>query len=134
MENGHCFAMLKRYIISFNKIYFMRLPYSFMPQPLSSPPKVAPTVANYRPVSTQENIAPDWIGLDFFPSCIIRTAEPKNPGCGSQVQTGTENWYRKPMRGFQFCSEQVRSMLIFLSGNRVYCKRRIQNVNYYFLR
>ncbi len=57
------------------------------------------------------------IGLDFFPSCIIRSAVPKNVentstlyhrGCGSQVQTGTENWYRTPMRGFNF----VRSALI----------------------
>ncbi len=25
-----------------------------------------------------------------------------HPGCGSQVQTETKNWYRKPMRGFNF--------------------------------
>ncbi len=40
------------------------------------------------------------IGSDPFPSCIIYTAEPKkveitstlyHPGCGSQVQTRTEN-------------------------------------------
>ncbi len=50
------------------------------------------------------------IGLDFCPSCIIHTAGPKkvgntstlcHQGCRSQVQTGTENWYRKPMRGFK---------------------------------
>ncbi len=67
------------------------------------------------------------IGLDFFPSCIIGTAEPNkvenpstlyHPGCGSQVQTGTENWYRKPMRGFNFVPIWSDPMLIFLSGNR----------------
>ena len=51
-----------------------------------------------RPVSTQEN--KHRIGQDFFASCIIHTAGPKkventstlyHPGCGSQVQTGTEN-------------------------------------------
>ena len=51
------------------------------------------------------------IGPDFFPSCIIHTTAPKrventstlyHPGWGSQVQTGIENWYRKPMREFSF--------------------------------
>ena len=67
--------------------------------------------------STQEN--KHRTGLDFFLSCIIRTAGPKkaesanstlyDPGCGSQVQTGTENWHRKPMHVFNFVSDQVRS-------------------------
>ncbi len=37
------------------------------------------------------------------------------PGCGSQIQTGTENWYRKPMRGFNFVPIQSHPMLVFLS-------------------
>ncbi len=66
---------------------------------------------NIRPVSTQDRIGSDRIGLDFLPSCIIHTTGPKkvenastlyHPGCRSQVQTATENWYRKPMRGFNF--------------------------------
>ena len=78
-----------------------------------------------RPVSTQKN--KHQIGLDFFPSCIIHTAGQKilentstlyHPGCGSHVQTGTENWYRKPMRGFNFVPIRSDPMLIFLSGNR----------------
>ena len=60
------------------------------------------------------------IGLDFFPSCIIRTAGPKkventstlyHPGCGLQVQSGTENWYRTPIRRFNFLP--VRSHAYF---------------------
>ena len=39
-------------------------------------------------------------------------------GCGSQVQTGTENWYQKPMCGFNFVLIRRNPMLIFLStGN-----------------
>ena len=63
-----------------------------------------------RPVSTQEN--KHRIGLDFFPSCIIHTAGPKNventstlyhPGLRITGSNWTENWYRKPnMRGFNF--------------------------------
>ena len=34
--------------------------------------------------------------------------------CGSQVQTATENWYRKSMRGFNFVPIRSDSMLIFL--------------------
>ena len=77
------------------------------------------------PVSTQEN--KNRIGLDFFPSSLIHTARPKkventstlyHPGCGSQVQTGTENWYRKLMRGINFVPIRSDPMLIFLSGNR----------------
>jgi hypothetical protein len=37
------------------------------------------------------------------------------PGCGSQVQTGTENWYQKPMCGFNLVSIWSDPMLIFLS-------------------
>ena len=67
------------------------------------------------------------IGSDrtaLFSSCIIRSAEPKKLKilqlfiCGSQVQTGTENWYRKPMLGFNFVPIRSDPMLIFLSGNR----------------
>ncbi len=74
-----------------------------------------------RPVSTQEN--KHRIGLDFFPSCIIRTAGPKkveststlyHPGCGSQVQAGTEYSHRKPMHArVQFCPDPVRSHAYF---------------------
>ncbi len=62
------------------------------------------------------------IGSDFFPSCIIRTGGPKKLKilhlfiCGSQFQNGTENWYRKPMRGFNFfpmCSDVFRSRAYF---------------------
>ncbi len=48
-----------------------------------------------RPVSTQEN--KHRIGLDFFPSFstgpnkVENTSTFHNPGCESQVQTGTEN-------------------------------------------
>ncbi len=65
-----------------------------------SPSRLANQIVDWstdlRPVSTQEN--KHRIGLDFFPSCIIRTAGPKKVekyylGCGSQVQVGTENWY-----------------------------------------
>ncbi len=72
-----------------------------------------------RPDSTQEN--KHRIGLDFFPSSIIHTAGQKkventstlyHPGCGSQV------WYRKPMRGFNFVPIRSDPMPIFLSGNR----------------
>ena len=52
--------------------------------------KDAVVKAGLRPVFTQEN--KHRIGLDFFPSCIIHTARP----------TETENWYRKPMRRFNF--------------------------------
>ncbi len=50
----------------------------------------------FRPVSIQEN----KYRIGLFPSCIIHTTRPKkventltlyHPGCGSQVQTGTEN-------------------------------------------
>ena len=67
------------------------------------------------------------IGPDFSPSCVIHTAGQKkvkntstvcHPGCGSQIQTGTENWCRKPMRGFNFVPILSNPMLIFLSGNR----------------
>ena len=34
------------------------------------------------------------------------------------VQTGTEKWYRKPMRGFNFAPIQPDLMLIFLNGDR----------------
>ncbi len=69
------------------------------------------------------------IGLDrtgLFSSCIIRSTGPKKLKilqlfiCGSQVQTGTENWYRKPMRGFNFVPIRTDPMLIFLSGNQPY--------------
>ena len=64
--------------------------------------------------------ASDRIRLDFFPSCIMRTAGPKiventstlyHPGCGSQVQARTENWCRKPMHGFNFVP--IRSHVFF---------------------
>ena len=79
--------------------------------------------APIRPVSTQENKH----RTKLSPFCTIHTAGPKkventstlyHPGCGSQVQTGTENWYRKPMRGFNFVLIRSDPMLIFLSGNR----------------
>jgi hypothetical protein len=35
------------------------------------------------------------------------------------VQTGTENWYRMPMRGFNFVPIQPDPMLIFLIGHRL---------------
>ena len=62
-----------------------------------------------RLVSTQEN--KHRIGLDFFPSFLSTPPDPNkventstldHPGCGSVVQTGTENCYRKPLRGFNF--------------------------------
>ena len=78
-----------------------------------------------RPLSTQEN--KHRIGL--YSSCIILSAPPDRKklkilelfylsGCGAQVQTGTENWYRKPMSGFNFVPIRSDPMLIFLSGNR----------------
>ncbi len=69
------------------------------------------------------DIRSDRTGLS--PSCIIRDAGPKkventstnHPGCGSQVETGTENWYRKPIYAWiQFCSNPVRSHSYFLDG------------------
>ncbi len=68
------------------------------------------------------SIGSDRTGL--FSSCIIRSAGPKKLKilqifiCGSQVLTGTENWYRKSMRGFNFVPIRSDPMLIFLSGNR----------------
>ena len=63
------------------------------------------------------------IGLDFSPSCTIRTAGPKKVentstlyhlDCGSQVQTETENRHQKPMHArVQFCSDPVRSHAYF---------------------
>ena len=78
-----------------------------------------------RPVSTQEN--KHWIGSDcsFFNLVFIHmlTARPKKVEntltlyhCGSQVQAGTENWYRKPMRRFNFVQIRCDPMFIFLSG------------------
>ncbi len=49
---------------------------------------------------------------------VENTSTLYHPGCGSQVQTGTENWYRKPMRGFNFVPILSDPMLIFLNGNR----------------
>ena len=75
------------------------------------------------PVSTRENkhrIGSDWT----FSSCIIHTARPKKLKilqlfiCGSQVQTGTKNWYRKPISGFNFVPIRSDPTFIFLSGNR----------------
>ena len=75
------------------------------------------------PVSTQEN--KHRIRLDFFPSCILSASPDQNKvkilyhlGCGSQVQTGTENWYRNSLRGFNFLPIRSDPMLIFLSGNQ----------------
>ena len=65
------------------------------------------------PLSAQK-----WSDWTF---CVIHTAGPKrveststlyHPGCGS------ENWYRKPMRGFNFVPIWSDSMLIFLSENQ----------------
>ncbi len=50
------------------------------------------------------------IGLDFFHLVLFTPPDQKvenistlyHPRCESQVQTGTENWYRKPMRRFNF--------------------------------
>ena len=69
------------------------------------------------------SIGSDWLSVRL----IIHTTGPKkventstlyHPGCGSQVQTGTENWYRKSMRGFNFVLIRSDPMLISLSGNR----------------
>ena len=77
-----------------------------------------------RLVSTQEN--KHGIGLDFCPSDLVLSAPLDQKklkifqlfiGCGSQVQTGTENWYQKPMHGFNFVPIRSDPMLIFLSGN-----------------
>ena len=43
-----------------------------------------------------------------------------HPGCGSKVQTGTENWFRTPMRGFNYVPIRSDPILIFLSGNRLF--------------
>ena len=91
-----------------------------------------------RPVSTQEN--KHRIGLDFFPSCIIHTAGPKNventstlyhPGCGSQVQTGQKIGTESPI-----CAGSILSsdpMLIFLSGNRPLCSIYVHTVSDNFM-
>ena len=76
-----------------------------------------------RLVSTQEN--KDWIGLDFFPSCIIHTARPKNfNSLSSGLRITGSNWSRKLVpkahaRGFNFVLFWSDPMLIFLSGNRL---------------
>ncbi len=76
-----------------------------------------------RPVTTQEN--KDRIGLTFFPSCIIRTAGPKNSleyfnYLSSGLRITSSNWNRKmlprkPMRGFNFVPIRSDPKLIFLS-------------------
>ena len=68
-------------------------------------------------------IGSDWT---FFP--LVLSAQPDQsvenisalyyPGCRTQIQSGTENWYRKPMRGFKFVPIRSDPMLIFLSGNQ----------------
>ena len=51
----------------------------------------------------------DWTGLFsilYYPHRRTKKVENISPVChpghGSQVQTGTENWDRNPMRGFNF--------------------------------
>ena len=35
-----------------------------------------------------------------LPRCsVLKIVQLFYPGCGSQVQTGPENWHRKPMHG-----------------------------------
>ncbi len=73
----------------------------------------------------------------LFPSCISTLPDQKKLEIlqlfiiGSQVQTGTETWYRKPMRGFNFVPIRSDPMLIFLSGNRPlagdYCTSKTNN-------
>ena len=68
-------------------------------------------------------LASDRTGLSYqLSSCIIHTTGPKkientstfyHLGCGSQVQTGIENCYRKSMCGFNFCSDPVQSYAYF---------------------
>ncbi len=70
------------------------------------------------------SIGSDWTFFQFVLSTppdqkkVENTSTLYHPGCGSQVQTGTENWYRKPMRGFNFVPIRSDPMLIFWSGNR----------------
>ena len=75
-----------------------------------------------RPIPTQENR--HWIGLNWTFFHLVLSA-PSDQWILKTLQLfiiswfkvhGTENWFRKPMRGFNFklfCSD---SMLIFLSG------------------
>ena len=49
---------------------------------------------------------------------IENTSTLYHPGCGSQVQTGAENWHRKPMRGFNFVPIRSDPMLIFPREDR----------------
>ena len=62
------------------------------------------------------------VGSDFFPSSLPTHRRTKkveytstlyHSGCGSQVQTGTENWYRKAHARVKFCSDPVRSHAYF---------------------
>ena len=85
------------------------------PIPLSYPPLLSPSpIPLSYPPQGQFPIRKISIGSDwtFFHLVLyIHTVGPKkventstlyHPSCGSQIQTGTENWYRKPMRGFNF--------------------------------
>ena len=81
------------------------------------------SVADSRPVSTQENkhrIGSDWTFFILY--CPHRrTKKVENTSTfitGSQVQTGTENRHQKPTRGFNFVPIRSDPLLIFLSGNR----------------
>ena len=96
--------------------------------------KVKDTCTNYLPTTNlpQNTLRPvspweykHWIGpfsILYYPHCWTKKVENTStlyrPGCGSQVQTGTENCYRKPMLGFNFVPIRSDPMFIFLSGNR----------------
>ena len=68
------------------------------------------------------SVGSDWTFFHlYYPHHQTKKVENTlSPGFGSQVQTGTEKLYRKPMRGFNFVPIQSDPMLIFLSENWPY--------------
>ena len=83
------------------------------------------------PVSTQEH--KHQIGLDFFPSCIVRTAGPKkveNTSTNYQWRITGSKWNRKlvakPHARVQFCYDLVRSHVYFPEWEPALIKREIQ--------
>ena len=95
--------------------------------------RVAQCIGRYNPQITRRSfphccktavLISHRIGLDFSPISISyylprqtkNTSTLYHPSCGSQF--GTENWYRKLMRGFKFVPIWSYLMLIFLTGNR----------------
>ena len=58
-------------------------------------------------------IGSDWtFSILYYPhrrtwKKVENTSTLYHPGCGSQVQTGTENWYRNSRARVQFCSDPI---------------------------